>query len=378
MLGVVVLFKEAKDILKVASIYMATIIGAGFASGQEIMQFFSAYYEGGFFGILLAGVLFAVIGYIVIVKVYTERIRNYEEFLFPTVGWVIGWIMEITVSLFMGSVLCIMVAGAGRIISDKTGMHYQLAVPVTAVLCMIAFLTDIKGIIVLSSFITPVLVLGIIGVGLYIIISNDMSVFNIVSGFGTMTHNWFVSTILYVSYNSICAVVVMCSLLPYLKSKRVAAVGGILGGVMLCIVAVIINIVLHIFYPNVASQEMPILSIIDRYNSIAGEFYTILMLLAMFISAVTSGYGFIERISTKVKVSKKIIIPVICGFTITLSGMGFSKLISLIYPVFGYVGMFMVFAILLQGINMLNSARNQRNTVFIEDNPFGQINDTKQ
>jgi uncharacterized membrane protein YkvI len=123
---------------------------------------------------------------------------------------------------------------------------------------------------------------------------------------------------------------------------------------------------------------MPILSIIDRYNSIAGEFYTILMLLAMFISAVTSGYGFIERISTKVKVSKKIIIPVICGFTIPLSGMGFSKLISLIYPVFGYVGMFMVFAILLQGINMLNSARNQRNTVFIEDNPLGQINDTKQ
>ncbi|NLP13569.1 MAG: hypothetical protein GX383_03590 [Clostridium sp.] len=362
------MFKEAKDIFKVASIYMATIIGAGFASGQEIMQFFSVYYEGGFFGILLAGVLFAVIGYIVIVKVYTERIRNYEEFLFPTVGWVIGWIMEITVSLFMGSVLCIMVAGAGSIISDKTGMPYQYAVLLIAILCMISFLTDIKGIIVLSSFITPVLVLGIIGVGFYIIVSKDMSVFNMDSVFGTITHNWFVSSILYVSYNSICAVVVMCSLLPHLKSKRVAAAGGILGGVMLCFMAVILNIVLHIFYPNIASQDMPVLSIIDRYNSIVGEFYTILMLMAMFISAVTSGYGFIERISTKVKGSKKIIIPVICGFTIPFSNMGFSKLISLVYPVFGYVGMFMVFAILLQGINMLNSAKNHRNHVFIEEN----------
>jgi len=56
---------------------------AGFASGQEIMQFFSSYYEGGFYGIVLAGVLFALIGYIVLVKVYSERIRNYEEFLFP-------------------------------------------------------------------------------------------------------------------------------------------------------------------------------------------------------------------------------------------------------------------------------------------------------
>jgi len=363
MLGVVILFKEVKDIFKVASIYMATIIGAGFASGQEIMQFFSVYYEGGFFGILLAGVLFAIIGYIVIVKVYTERIRNYEEFLFPTVGWIIGWVMEITVSLFMGSALCIMISGAGSIISDAINIPYLYAVLAVALLCMFIFLTDIRGIIVLSSFITPVLVLGIIGVGFYIIMSRDMSVFSTVTGFGTITHNWFVSSILYVSYNSICAVVVMCSLLPCLKSKKVAAAGGIMGGVMLCFMAVIINIVLHIFYPNIASQEMPVLSIVDRYNSLVGELYRILMLLAMLISAITSGYGFIERICTKVKVSRKIIIPVICGFTIPLSSMGFSTLISTIYPIFGYVGMFMVFAILLQGINMLSFARKRKDNV---------------
>jgi len=48
------LSQDVKNILKVASIYMATVIGAGFASGQEIMQFFSSYYEGGFYGIVLA------------------------------------------------------------------------------------------------------------------------------------------------------------------------------------------------------------------------------------------------------------------------------------------------------------------------------------
>jgi len=42
------LSQDVKNILKVASIYMATVIGAGFASGQEIMQFFSSYYEGDF------------------------------------------------------------------------------------------------------------------------------------------------------------------------------------------------------------------------------------------------------------------------------------------------------------------------------------------
>jgi len=101
--------------------------------------------RGGFYGIVLAGVLFALIGYIVLVKVYSERIRNYEEFLFPSVGWVIGWIMEIMVTLFMGSVLCIMVAGAGSIISGALNIPYHYGTLIAAILCMIVFLTDIKG-----------------------------------------------------------------------------------------------------------------------------------------------------------------------------------------------------------------------------------------
>ncbi|MFZ5989380.1 MAG: hypothetical protein ACOYWZ_19975 [Bacillota bacterium] len=347
------MFSEVRDIFKVACIYMATIIGAGFASGQEIMQFFSVYYEGGFYGIVLAGILFALIGYIVLSKVHKERIRNYEEFLFPTVGWFLGWVMEIMVTLFMASVLCIMVAGAGSIVSDKINIPLHCAVLLVAISCMIAFLTDIKGIITLSSFVTPVLIFGILGVGLYIIINKDISVFGTTGSLAGITHNWFFSSLLYVSYNSIIAVVVMCSLLPYLKSRRVAAVGGILGGIMLSLIAIILNFALYMFYPDVISNDLPVLGIVHRYSSLLGEFYTFLLLLAMFISAVTAGYGFVERISNKVRISRKIVILVICSITIPLSNIGFSGLISTIYPIFGYMGMFMIFMILLQGLNLV-------------------------
>lgn len=105
--------KELKNIIKVACIYATSIIGAGFASGQEIMQFFSIYKAGGFYGILLAGALFAAIGCTVLERVYCERIRNYEEFLFPTFGWLIGWLIEAAVTLFMFCLFCIMIAGSG-------------------------------------------------------------------------------------------------------------------------------------------------------------------------------------------------------------------------------------------------------------------------
>lgn len=345
------MLNEFKDIFKVASIYMATIIGAGFASGQEIMQFFSSYYEGGFYGIVFAGILFSIIGYVVLDKVYSERIRNYEEFLFPTVGWILGWVMEILVTLFMISVFCIMIAGAGGIISDKLSVSNQFAVLIVALLCAMVFFTEIKGIINISSVITPILILGILGFGLYIIISKEVAVFSMSGGVTKITDNWFFSSLLYVSYNSITAVVVMCSLLPHLKTRKTAVLGGVLGGLMLCVMAFVINFAIYLFYPNIAMEDIPVLGMVDNYSVILGGAYTVILLLAMFVSALTAGFGFVERISGKIKVSKRIIILVICGLSVPLSSVGFSGLISTIYPVFGYMGMFMVFVILIQLFN---------------------------
>lgn len=351
------MFDETKNIFKVASIYIATIVGAGFASGREITEFFTSYYSGGFYGILLTGVLFSFIGYTVLNKVYSERIQNYEEFLFPTVGWGLGWVMEIIVTLFMASVFCIMVSGVASIIADTINIPFYFAILLVTFICMIFFLTGVKGIVSLSTIITPILIIGIITIGIYIILSRDSSVFNISGGFKKMTHNWVVSSLLYTSYNSIISVVVMCSLLPYLKSKKTASIGGILGGGILCIIALVLNYALYIFYPYVMSAEFPVIGIVDMCSRFMGSIYRIVLLLAMFISAITSGYGFIERVRGKTKLSRGILIPVICCLIIPLSAIGFSNLISNIYPVFGYAGMFMVFVILIHGLKLIRKSR---------------------
>ncbi|MDQ2086699.1 hypothetical protein RBH29_09705 [Herbivorax sp. ANBcel31] len=347
------MFEEVRNIFKVSSIYIATIIGAGFASGKEIIQFFTSYYSGGFYGILLTGILFAFIGYIVLNKVYSERIQNYEEFLFPTVGWFLGWVMEVIVTLFMASVFCIMVAGVGSIVTDKIDIPFYYAIFVVTFICMIFFFTGIKGIVSLSTVTTPLLIAGILGIGTYIVLSKDSSVFNVAGGFKDMTHNWVLSSILYVSYNSIISVVVMCSLLPYLKTKRTASAGGIIGGLVLGGIAIVLNYALYIFYPYIMSFELPVIGIVDMYGELMGSIYRIVLILAMFISAITAGYGFIERVSGKIKLSRRIVIPVICCMTMPLSSIGFSTLAEKIYPVFGYVGMFMIFVILLHGLKLI-------------------------
>lgn len=341
---------EFGNMLKVAGIYMATIIGAGFASGQEIVQFFSTYYEGGFYGIVVAGILFSIIGYTVLDRVYRERIRSYDEFLFPSVGWTMGWVMEIVVALFVLSLFSIMIAGSGRILTNSLNISYNAGIIIMAFLCMSVLLTDIRGVVALSSIVTPILIVGIISVGFYIILNKDTSVFSVDINLKGITQNWFFSALIYVSYNSILSVVVMCSLLPYLKTRRTGIVGGILGGMLLCFIAFILNTAMFMFYPEIQSNELPVLGIVGNYSSIATNAYTVVLWLAMLVSAVTSGYCFVERTGKKLPIDNRIVTVGVCVLAVPLSSMGFSNLIATLYPLFGYAGMFMVFVILTQWV----------------------------
>ena len=339
---------ESKNIIKVASIYATSIIGAGFASGQEIMQFFSVYRTGGFFGIVLAGILFAVTGSIVLARVYNERIRNFEEFLFPTFGWRMGWFINIAVTLFMLCIFCVMTAGSGDVLSDRLGIPFNYAALIMGVICSVLIMTNIKGIVALNTILAPVLIAGIILTGISIIFNGNAEAFQTSTYLQRISDNWFFSSLLYVSYNGILGIVIMCSLLPYLKTRRTAVVGGITGGALLCFTALVIHAAIYQFYPVAFEKELPILAILKSFDSPAGSLYAVILWLAMMTSAVTAGFCFAERVGRTMKIDRRMVTVVLCITAVPLSTLGFSRLISTIYPVFGYLGMFMILVILTQ------------------------------
>lgn len=342
--------EETRNIVKVSSVYVTTIIGAGFASGQEIVQFFSTYRRGGFYGIIFAGILFSVIGYVVLDKVYSERIQSYDEFIFPIAGRLFGWIMQTTVVLFMFSLYCIMLAGMAGIVVQATGMPFNLSIAFMSLLCMLVLLNNVKGVVALSTAATPVLIIGITGIGLYIIVFKDTKAFNIIGDIKNMIDNWFFSSLLYVSYNSIMSVTVMCNMLPYLKTEKEGKIGGLLGGVLLMFIALILNTLICMFFPEKFYGELPVLSIVQEYSALMSRLYIILLWLAMFTSAVTSGFCFADRITHSFQINQRLLNVVFCIAAIPLAGFGFSNLISLLYPIFGYIGLFLVFLILFDGV----------------------------
>jgi len=345
--------EEFKNIIKVACLYMTSVIGAGFASGREIVQFFTIYYEGGFYGIVLAGFLFASVGMFVLDEVYIGRIKNYDEFLFPILGWRVGRLFEIAATLFMLSVFYIMAAGSTRILMDAAGLPFGCAVLITVLIYLIILSGGIRSILFLSSVTAPLLLAGMLLTGLFIIMFKDITVINIFSELYDTTHNWVFSSLLYVGYNSLISVAVMCSLLPYLKTRRTGITGGIIGGAMLCMAALVLNYAVYLFYNESVTKEIPLIFITQKYNKTLAAVYSVVLWFSMLVSAATSGYAFIDRFCIRLGINRSLAVTVVCALLVPLSSTGFSKLIASIYPVFGYIGLFMVVVILIRGTRSL-------------------------
>lgn len=353
---------KRSNVIKIASVYTGTVLGAGFASGQEIMQFFTSYGIEGIYGVILSGILFALIGWAVLEMVYVQKIKDYRGFIYPIMGEFLGNIMEWVVSLFMFTTFCAMLAGTGALLRQQFQIPVQIGILIMAGLCFIVFLYDVEGVIVINTILAPLLLIGGILLGLYIVLFREAAVFSspVVSVFHALTRNWITSSIVYVSYNTITAVVILCSLLPIIHSRKQAKMGGIIGGITLGFLGLCIVMATLIYYDRVEALEIPMLGIVLHYGFAIRYIYFFVLIAAIFTTAVSSGYGFVNRVSVEFNISYKSILPVFILTSIIIAQIGFSKMVGQIYPLFGYVGLFEVFIILLYFIGWKLNRVNKR------------------
>lgn len=69
-----------KNTLKAVVVIIGTLIGAGFASGQEIYSFFNIYQENGLAGIILSCLITGIVIYRIL-KLTSNNINSYNDLL---------------------------------------------------------------------------------------------------------------------------------------------------------------------------------------------------------------------------------------------------------------------------------------------------------
>lgn len=336
--------KREISIFAVAATYIGTVVGAGFASGQEVLQFFGYHGIMGFLGLIIAVLMFIVYGYIILALGNRLNASSHYEVIMAAGGPFFGRIIDLIIIFFLFGALTAMIAGSGAIFKEQFGLPSALGGVVMAILSVITVLTGIAGVISAISFVVPLLLLGVLAVSiLAIFYSPDIAVISrTYMPFKAAVHNFLLSGIIYASYNLVMSVAILAPLGREVKTRSGLKWGAILGGAGLGAGAFLILIAILTNMPAASGYQIPMLYIAGRFSYTLKLIYSFILIAEIYTTAVGNLYGFIARLTDAGSTKYKIYTVVTGGVALIVSRFGFAKLVHYLYPVAGYAGIIML------------------------------------
>lgn len=345
-----------KEDLKIASVFIGTIVGAGLASGQEILQFFSLYGIKGFYGIILCGIIYIFTSIIIIDMCFKLNYKSYKEIIFSTLGKKLGTVVDIFLTFFIFGSNVIMISGGGAMLNEYAGINKILGTLIMAALVFIIGIFSTRGLIAVNSLIVPLSTSAILILGVLVLYSlipaHQISV--TLNNLPVIRKNWLLSAVIYSSFNVMGAIGVLCPITAEIRSKKHFIRGCILGSIVLTIIASIISFSILLYSPNSFHAEIPNLFIAKQFGTVLPFFITAVIWLEMFSTEISDIYSLCKRMVYSFKIPYVTSVLIIILISIPFSCLGFSNLIRLLYPPFGAVSLVFVLGCILKYFSLNN------------------------
>ena len=343
---------ERGKIIKTACVYTGIIFGAGFASGQEHLTFFLHYGRWGVAGIVLAGMLIALCGWAVMDICVRQKIGNYREFMAVVFGRKLGTVLDIVTGAFIFVVFSAMLAATGALGNEAAGLPFSWGVVFAAVLCFVVLLFDLRGMVQINTAISPILVVGALVLGLYAIFGSAQPAFA-----GRVVDSWPTSALVYASYNLIPAVAVLAAMPNLVTTRKIAKYGGIMGGLFLGIIGIVLAFALLSNIGLIERMQLPMLALARNYGRLVANFYIIILFLAIFTTAATNAFSLTQWLAARMRLPKMQLKIAITALGIAAAHVGFSNIVTHAYSFFGFLGLFIMFAIIAYFFTQKNPAK---------------------
>ena len=350
-----------KDIAKVVFVIIGTFIGAGFASGQEMYIFFFKYGINGLIGILISSIILGIIISKTLKIIKENNIQSYKEFLDNIIAKKTNTkaknnisqktnkliqTMNIIVNTFILVTFFIMIAGFGTYFAQQFGINQLIGSSILAIIVYIILNTNVKGVVKANEIVVPILVTLVIIIGVANL--KNISIINI-DNYLIQNDNiaFILQAILYASYNSILLIPVLITLNKYIKNKKQTTIIGITSTLIILTMSVLIFLLLIKVDVNIENLEMPVVYVVSNMLRILEYIYGIVILGSIFTTAISLGISFLQN-TVKNKKSYTQIALIMCITSVIISKIGFSNLVNMLYPIFGYLGILQIYKIVIK------------------------------
>lgn len=312
--------------------------------GQEIYLFFYRFGTKGLLGIIICNIIMAIIIYKTLKILYENNINTYKNFLDKIFleNEKLSNITNIIINIFLCATFFIMISGFGTYLSQSFGMNQIIGSSILALISYIVFLRKIEDFAKINNIVIPILITIILIIGIINIVNLKKIDNNI---YLDKSYFWILQAILYASYNLVLVEPVLVNLKQFLKNKKQILKISIGVGIIMTILATLEFLLLTNVDVIFKNLEMPLVYVVEKSFPTFTYLYGIIILIAIFTTAVSVGISFLNNIS-KNKKSFPQKAEILCISSVIISQISFSKLVEYLFPLFGFLGLLQMIFIL--------------------------------
>ncbi|MEK4023007.1 hypothetical protein JKL50_12500 [Bacillus altitudinis] len=320
---------------------LGSLIGAGYASGQEIWQFFGL--DSGL-AILLFTLMFMLSTYVVLKISYEVRADHFVPVLERLVGPWLAKVYDILIVLYLFTTTTVMIAGGG-VTLEMYHVPFWVGIGAFCLFSFMIFFWDVKGLLSVNAFIIPILVAGLIYAFVFYYMNND-HMWRIDFG---QQYNWPAS-IVFASLNILSVVAVLSSVGKEMKGLGEAKVASILSGLIFGVISYVYNEILVDISGSLSAEGIPLFTVLEGAPTSLFVFMTIVLCLAIYTTTAAGLFGLSSRMLSFVRMPRWFIVFIMLLLMAPLTSLGFADLIAFLYPIYSLLNLYLLVCLMLYPI----------------------------
>ncbi|MCY8173773.1 hypothetical protein [Bacillus inaquosorum] len=342
--------KQLLETIKVGFAFVGVVVGAGFATGQEILQFFTNYGTFSYLAIFITVIILLFGGCIVLTNGYDLKAINHTEPIRIYLGNYLGPIIDIILTVFLYCLAIIMTAGGSATLNESFDIPLWLGSLILVLGILVTLFLDFNKMVSVLGVVTPFLVIIVTIIAVYFFFNPSLE-FSQVDHHIDLTKTpsgiWWWDSIIYASLQVAAAFSFLSVLGGNTKYRKSNLYGGILGGVILFLLIAMINSGLLSELDQVNSVSLPTLLLAEQINPVLPVMLSVIIILVIYNTVVGLIYSFAARFTIPYSKNYKILIILMMVITYCCTFIGFIGLISFFFPLMGYVGLLLLVPIFM-------------------------------
>lgn len=320
-----------KKVLSAVCLLVGSSIGAGFATGKEIIVFFSKFGLLSIPNSLLFGVLFGVVIYVFMMIGKNMQVKGFSQ----ATSLIMGKgekACNVFILVMLVCLIASMFGGTKEILAMLVPNHYLLYYFLFFIIMSVLAFSNLKCLSLINKLCVPCIILYLLSFVMicpykHRSILIDMNVAKSI-----------LSCIYYTSLNVMIAGFVMMSF-SYGMSKKQIKQTCFIGGTMITVLLLLVALLFLFCGEGVVRASVPVLTLAYSQSKSYGLLGLGVIIIAIITTLLSNQFCFknflLERCKSKVLAS---LLPISVGFL--LSFIGFEKIIGYCYPIIGCIGIF--------------------------------------